>query len=72
MSMPGDITFNSNTSYWGQNLTNFVQNGTIPESRVTDMATRILASWYFLGQDKDYPEGKRDLLLIFVFVLIVS
>ena len=58
MSMPGDITFNSNTSYWGQNLTNFVQNGTIPESRVTDMATRILASWYFLGQDEGYPEGK--------------
>ncbi|KAK7693727.1 hypothetical protein QCA50_003299 [Cerrena zonata] len=55
MSMPGDITFNSNTSYWGQNLTNFVQNGTIQESRVDDMVTRILASWYFLGQDKGYP-----------------
>ena len=59
MAMPGDIEFNSNTTYFGQNLTDFVRNGTIPESRVDDMATRILASWYFLGQDdQDYPSGK--------------
>jgi beta-glucosidase len=57
MSMPGDITFNSGTSYWGANLTAYVQNGTIPEARVDDMATRILASWYFLGQDSpEYPK----------------
>ena len=56
MTMPGDITFNSGTSWWGANLTAFVQNGTIPESRVTDMAERILASWYLLGQDSpSYP-----------------
>ena len=57
MTMPGDITFNSGTSYFGQNLTDFVNNGTIPASRVDDMATRILASWYLLGQDKNYPAG---------------
>jgi len=56
MTMPGDITLNSNTSYFGANLTAYVQNGTIPESRVDDMATRILASWYLLDQDSpDYP-----------------
>jgi beta-glucosidase-like glycosyl hydrolase len=56
MTMPGDITFNSNTSYFGANLTAFVHNGTIPEARVDDMATRILASWYLLEQDSpDYP-----------------
>ncbi|PPQ72451.1 hypothetical protein CVT24_003117, partial [Panaeolus cyanescens] len=56
MSMPGDITFLSGTSWWGANLTAFVQNGTIPESRVDDMATRILASWYLLRQDSpSYP-----------------
>ncbi|KDR78187.1 hypothetical protein GALMADRAFT_94735 [Galerina marginata CBS 339.88] len=61
MTMPGDITFSSHTSWWGPNLTAFVNNGTIPESRVDDMATRILASWYLLGQDdSDYPETNFD------------
>ncbi|EIW56948.1 beta-glucosidase [Trametes versicolor FP-101664 SS1] len=56
MSMPGDITFNSGTSWWGANLTAFVQNGSIAETRVDDMAERILASWYLLDQDDNYPE----------------
>ncbi|KAI9432198.1 beta-glucosidase [Lactarius indigo] len=56
MTMPGDITFNSGTSYFGANLTAYVRNGTIPEARVDDMATRILAAWYLLGQDSaSYP-----------------
>ena len=56
MSMPGDIDFGSGTSWWGANLTAYVENGTIPESRVTDMAERIVAAWYLLGQDSGYPE----------------
>ncbi|KAL1938113.1 hypothetical protein VTO73DRAFT_11942 [Trametes versicolor] len=56
MSMPGDITSLSGTTWWGANLTAFVQNGTIAESRVDDMAERILASWYLLDQDQNYPE----------------
>jgi beta-glucosidase-like glycosyl hydrolase len=57
MTMPGDITFDSGTSYFGANLTAYVQNRIIPEARVDDMATRILASWYLLGQDSpDYPK----------------
>jgi beta-glucosidase len=32
-------------------LTASVNNGSVPESRVTDMATRIVASWYQQGQD---------------------
>jgi beta-glucosidase-like glycosyl hydrolase len=56
MSMPGDITFGSGDSYFGGNLTAYVQNGTIPMARLNDMATRILASWYFLHQDSpSYP-----------------
>ncbi|KAI0289895.1 glycoside hydrolase superfamily [Multifurca ochricompacta] len=32
-------------------------NNTIPEARVDDMATRILAAWYLLGQDSpNYPK----------------
>ncbi|KAI0480749.1 glycoside hydrolase family 3 protein [Xylariaceae sp. FL0804] len=37
----------------GANLTAAVRNGTVSEARVTDMATRIIAAWYLLGQDSD-------------------
>ncbi|KAH9055804.1 beta-glucosidase [Lactarius deliciosus] len=50
MTMPGDITQASGTTYFGANLVAAVKNGTIPEARVDDMATRILASWFFVGQ----------------------
>ncbi|KAI2642746.1 glycoside hydrolase family 3 protein [Xylaria nigripes] len=36
---------------FGANLTEAVSNGTVLGSRVTDMATRIVAAWYFVGQD---------------------
>ncbi|KAH6904389.1 cellulose-binding beta-glucosidase [Coprinopsis sp. MPI-PUGE-AT-0042] len=59
--MPGDVTFNSNTSYWRETLVTFVENGTIPESRVDDMATRILAGWYLLEQDSpSFPQSLND------------
>lgn len=65
---------------FGGNLTAYVENGTIPLSRVDDMgqspmsmhyithslfnfllATRILAGWYFLGQDSlSYPQTNFD------------
>ena len=51
MTMPGDLTFLSGNSHWGANLTIAVLNGTIPEWRLDDMATRILAAWYFVGRD---------------------
>ena len=51
MSMPGDILFDTGTSFWGANLTIAVLNGTVPEWRVDDMATRIIAAWYFVGRD---------------------
>ncbi|KAF8640625.1 hypothetical protein AX17_000286 [Amanita inopinata Kibby_2008] len=55
MTMPGDITFGSGTSYFGPALVNAVQTGTVPQSRVDDMAMRILAAWYLVGQDTGYP-----------------
>lgn len=56
MTMPGDITFNSGDSYFGPNLTDYVNNGTIPLDRIDDMATRIMAGWYLLHQDNSsYP-----------------
>lgn len=52
MSMPGDASFDSGTSFWGGNLTIAVLNGTIPEWRIDDMATRIMAAFYYVGRDK--------------------
>lgn len=51
MSMPGDVTQGSGTSFWGTNLTVAVLNGTIPEWRVDDMAVRIMAAYYKVGRD---------------------
>ena len=51
MTMPGDVTFDSGTSYWGSNLTIAVLNGTVPEWRVDDMAVRIMAAYYYVGRD---------------------
>ncbi|KAK0201449.1 glycoside hydrolase family 3 protein [Desarmillaria ectypa] len=51
MTMPGDVTSGSGDSYFGGNLTAYVHNETIPETHVDDMASRILAAWYFLHQD---------------------
>ncbi|KXN89831.1 putative beta-glucosidase L, partial [Leucoagaricus sp. SymC.cos] len=57
MTMPGDISANSaeGTTYFGQNLVNAVNSGQVSQSRIDDMATRILAAWYLLGQDSGYP-----------------
>ncbi|KAF8064003.1 glycoside hydrolase family 3 protein [Lyophyllum atratum] len=50
MTMPGNVG-NGPGSYFGGNLTTYVQNQTISEDRVEDMATRVLAGWYFLNQN---------------------
>ncbi|KDR74106.1 hypothetical protein GALMADRAFT_227804 [Galerina marginata CBS 339.88] len=51
----GDITFNSGTTYFGNTLVSAVQSGSVPQSRVDDMATRILAAWYLMSQDSGFP-----------------
>jgi beta-glucosidase len=56
MSMPGDIGFDSATSYWGTNLTIAVLNGSVPAWRLDDMATRIVAAWYYVGRDQNQVE----------------
>ncbi|KAL9050890.1 MAG: hypothetical protein Q9162_006365 [Coniocarpon cinnabarinum] len=43
-------------SYFGANLTLAVLNGSVPEYRLDDMATRVMAAYFYLGQDQDYPE----------------
>lgn len=51
MTMPGDVTFDSDTSYWGPNLTIAVLNGTVPQWRLDDACVRIVAAWYYVGRD---------------------
>ena len=48
-------TANVTVIYWGDRLVESVKNGTVPRSRVEDMATRVLAGWFLVGQNKDYP-----------------
>ncbi|WVO12926.1 hypothetical protein L204_100534 [Cryptococcus depauperatus] len=60
MSMPGDIEMGSLTSYWGLNLTESVKNGSVSEGRLDDMAERIMAAYFLVGQDKGYPEVNFD------------
>ncbi|KAI0348700.1 beta-glucosidase [Trametopsis cervina] len=55
MTMPGDETYESGTTYFGQNLVNAVNSGQVSQARLTDLATRILAAWYLLGQDSGFP-----------------
>ncbi|KZL81604.1 glycosyl hydrolase family 3 n terminal domain-containing protein [Colletotrichum incanum] len=42
-------------SYWMYDLTRAVLNGSVPVDRINDMATRVLAAWYQMGQDEGFP-----------------
>ena len=55
MSMPGDDYGNGSPFLWGTNLQNAISSGSVPQSRLDDMCKRILAAWYFVGQDSGYP-----------------
>ncbi|KAI5450513.1 hypothetical protein NCC49_002970 [Naganishia albida] len=59
-TMPGDVTFNSNNSYFGANLTMAVNNGSVPLARVDDMAIRVMAGFFLVGQDSGYPAVNFD------------
>ncbi|KAI1485618.1 glycosyl hydrolase family 3 N terminal domain-containing protein [Biscogniauxia mediterranea] len=50
-----DVAMPDGEGTWGGNLTLAVNNGSVPISRVDDMATRVIASWYQMKQDK--PDG---------------
>lgn len=53
-----DMVMPSGGFFWGRNgsnLTTMVNNGSLPAERLDDMATRIVAAWYQLGQDVGFP-----------------
>ncbi|GJN76302.1 hypothetical protein PLICBS_010414 [Purpureocillium lilacinum] len=51
-----DMAMPSGSEFWGKHLVEAVKNGSVPESRVTDMATRIVTTWYQFKQDTLFPE----------------
>lgn len=51
-----DVAMPSNGGFWGDHLIEAVKNGSLPESRVTDMAMRVIASWYQFNQDQSFPK----------------
>ncbi|KAB5530387.1 beta-glucosidase [Coniochaeta sp. 2T2.1] len=56
MDMPGTICFFvANQSYFGGNLTAAVNNGSLPEERLDDMARRVMTPYFHLRQNTDYP-----------------
>lgn len=48
-----DMVMPYSATYWGDNLTLAVANGSVGAARLDDMATRTLAAWYQMGQDTD-------------------
>ncbi|KAL7267678.1 hypothetical protein RUND412_009725 [Rhizina undulata] len=57
MTMPGDgLVWDGRESLLGPKLTTAALNGSIPLDRIDDMVTRIVATWYKLGQETGYPE----------------
>ncbi|CAG8956788.1 hypothetical protein HYFRA_00011177 [Hymenoscyphus fraxineus] len=52
MSMAGDKLFASGDTWWGGSLTEAVLNGTVPQWRLDDMATRIMSAYFKVGAEK--------------------
>ncbi|KAJ5803480.1 uncharacterized protein N7503_005930 [Penicillium pulvis] len=51
-----DMAMPTGETYWGTDFTKAITNGSVPLSRLDDMATRIIATWYQMGQDSStYP-----------------
>ncbi|KAJ6028652.1 hypothetical protein N7540_004228 [Penicillium herquei] len=56
MAMPGDGAVPLlGDSYWASELSRSILNGSVPVGRLNDMVTRIVATWFKMGQDEDYP-----------------
>ncbi|KAI0120858.1 glycoside hydrolase family 3 protein [Hypoxylon sp. NC0597] len=56
-----DMVMPNASPFWGRNLTEAVNNGSVPESRLDDMATRIIAGWYKMGQNEGFPALGRGM-----------
>lgn len=57
MEMPANVSSGAAvaSSYFGSLLLDAVIDGRVSEGRLEDMATRVMAPYFLLGQDKDFP-----------------
>jgi beta-glucosidase len=55
-----DIDMPGNDNFMGLTLAQAVHDGEIPEARINDMVTRVLAPYYLLEQDQGYPTVGLD------------
>ncbi|KAH7276218.1 hypothetical protein MRS44_005609 [Fusarium solani] len=55
IEMPGNVSALAGPSYFGDLLLSAVKDGQVPESRLDDMAERVLTPYFLLGQDNNYP-----------------
>lgn len=50
-----DMVMPNSGGFWGANLTQSVNNGSLPEERLDDMAIRVISTWYQMEQDNGFP-----------------
>ncbi|KAI8724286.1 Fn3-like domain-containing protein [Fusarium sp. LHS14.1] len=55
IEMPGNVSALAGPSYFGDLLLSAVKDGQVPESRLDDMAERVLTPYFLLDQDDHYP-----------------
>ncbi|CZT25552.1 related to beta-glucosidase 1 precursor [Ramularia collo-cygni] len=55
LEMPGNVSAQYGSSYFGTPLLQAVENGSVPMTRLDDMATRVMKPYFRLGQDVDFP-----------------
>lgn len=61
LNMPGDTQIPLfGSSFWMYELSRATLNGSVPMERLNDMATRVVATWYQLGQDEGFPKTNFD------------
>ena len=56
-----DVEMPGNDHLMGYSLLQAVHNGSLPETRVTDMVVRIIAPYFLLGQDQGFPPIQFEL-----------
>ncbi|KAK5295598.1 hypothetical protein LTR99_009187 [Exophiala xenobiotica] len=65
MDMPGPLSFSGdqNSSFFGGNVTQAVNNGSVSETRVDDMVRRIMTPYFYLQQNQYPPiDGEEPVL----------
>ncbi|KAI0839521.1 glycoside hydrolase family 3 protein [Hypoxylon sp. FL0890] len=55
LEMPGNLSVLAGPAYFGDLLLDAVKAGLVPEERLDDMAKRVMAPYFRLGQDRNYP-----------------